>query len=32
KILTNHPQIADATELAANPRAGSAKLRVAERL
>ncbi len=32
KILTNHPQIADAAEIAANPRAASAKLRVAERL
>jgi 16S rRNA (cytosine1402-N4)-methyltransferase len=32
KILTPHPQIADESEIVANPRAGSAKLRVAERL
>lgn len=32
RVLTPHPQEADATEIARNPRAGSAKLRVAERL
>jgi len=32
RILTPHPQVADAVEVAANPRAGSAKLRVAERI
>jgi 16S rRNA (cytosine1402-N4)-methyltransferase len=31
-ILTPHPQTAEAAEVAANPRASSAKLRVAERL
>jgi 16S rRNA (cytosine1402-N4)-methyltransferase len=32
RILTPHPQMADAAEIATNPRASSAKLRVAERL
>jgi 16S rRNA (cytosine1402-N4)-methyltransferase len=32
RILTPHPQMADAAEVAANPRSSSAKLRVAERL
>lgn len=32
RILTPHPHVADATEVAANPRASSAKLRVAERM
>jgi 16S rRNA (cytosine1402-N4)-methyltransferase len=32
RILTPHPQTAEATEVAANPRAGSAKLRAAERI
>lgn len=32
RVLTPHPQLADAAELAANPRSSSAKLRVAERL
>ena len=32
KILTRHPIVADEAELAENPRARSAKLRVAERI
>jgi len=32
KILTRHPLVADETEVASNPRARSAKLRVAEKL
>lgn len=32
RILTPHPQVADAAEIGTNPRASSAKLRVAERI